>query len=449
MAQAEQAVAPGQAETPGAPGPAGRWLLPAGAVALAVVLAVYADDLAHHLGAMAQLRDLSVYRVGGLIARHVTPPYNPHAYSSLYTWHGPNAVSFTYTPSAAVVFALGSLLPWTALRWAMTLASLAALVLSAWLTLGALGYPRRAAQLGATLLVTAAALLMEPVQQNLGLGQINLLLLLLVVADLLPRPPRWWQGIGTGAAAGIKLIPLVFIPYLLLTRQLRKAATAAGTFVATILLGYLILPHDSSDYWAKGLCLKASRIVFLGTRGNQSLRGIATRFDGSVSGASMPWLAAAAVVMIAGLLIAAALYRAGRPVPAMLACALCGLLGSPLSWDHHWVWATLGFALLAHLAVRAHGWARAGWAAGAAALLFVFGAWPQFWDRLQGLTPAGWVWYGPTQYFAYGDNPAYQEYHWNTLQIVAGNSFVLAGLVALAVLGMAAFRLRAAAYRDR
>jgi alpha-1,2-mannosyltransferase len=126
----------------------------------------------------------------------------------------------------------------------------------------------------------------------------------------------------------------------------------------------------------------------------------------------------------------------------MLACALTGLLVSPLSWDHHWVWVAVGIALVGHRAVRARGPARAAWSAAAAGLLLAFGAWPQFWDRSQGLTPAGLVWYGPTQYFAYGDNPAYREYHWNGLQILFGNAFVLTGLIGLAALVAAAIRLR-------
>jgi alpha-1,2-mannosyltransferase len=447
VTQAGHAVAPEQAETSGSSRRAGIWLLAAGTVCLLLVLGVYVADLVHYLPGMTEMRDLAVYRAGGLITRHVSPPYNPHAYAPLYTWHGPNAVSFTYSPFAAIVFAVGSLLPWTALRWAMTLASLAALALSVWLTFGALGYYNRRVRAGATLLVTAAALLTEPVQQNLALGQINVLLMLLIAVDLLLPRQHWWNGIGIGVAAGIKLIPLIFIPYLLLTGRFRQAAVAAGTFVATIGLGYLILPHDSSKYWREGLFLKANRIVFLGTRGNQSLRGIVTRFADSVAGGSTPWLAAAAVVAIIGLLTAAALCWAGHPVPGMLACALTGLLVSPLSWDHHWVWVVPGMVLASHLAVRTRGWARMAWWAVVALLLFVFGAWPQFWDHTMGLTPAGWVWYGPTQYFAYGDNPAYHEYHWNGLQIVAGNSFVLAGLVALAGLAVAAIRLREPAVR--
>ena len=150
----------------------------------------------------------------------------------------------------------------------------------------------------------------------------------------------------------MKLTPLIFIPYLLLIRKYRQAATATATFAATVALGYAILPRDSGTYWADGLFLKANRIVFLGTRGNQSLRGVLTRLAGSVSSGTVPWVAAILVVT-AGLVTAALLYRARQPVPAMLACALTGLLVSPLSWDHHWVWVAPGIALLAHLGAKA------------------------------------------------------------------------------------------------
>jgi alpha-1,2-mannosyltransferase len=426
-----------------------RWLLPASAVLLAAVLAIYLADLATHLSSMAAMRDLVVYRNGGLIVRQVSPPYNGHLGSPLYDWTGQNGVQFTYPPFAAVIFAVGSVLPWTLLRSAMTVASLAALGLSLWITFGALGYrERRTVRLAATLGTCALALVTEPVQETLGLGQVNLLLMLLIVADLLTTGTlsgrtRWWHGIGIGVAAGIKLTPLIFIPYLVLIRRYRQAATAAVTFVITVLLGYAVLPRDSGTYWVHGLFLKANRIVFLGTRGNQSLRGVLTRLAGSVTSGTVPWIAVGILVVVIGLAAAALLYRAGQPVAAVLACALTGLLVSPLSWDHHWVWVAPGIALLAHLGARARGAVRAWWWAAGAGLVLVFGAWPQFWDLAQaGLTPAGLFWYGPATYFARGDQPWYHEFHWHGLQLLAGNSFVLAGLVALAALATAAFRLR-------
>ncbi len=449
--RAEPAAA-AEVTAPGATGRDGpRWLLPACAAALAAVLAVYVADLATHLPVMAAMRDLVVYREGGLIVRHVAPAYDGHLASPLYDWTGQNGVQFTYPPFAAVIFAVVSVLPWTVLRWAMTLASLAALGLSLWLTFGALGYrDKTAVRLAATLGVSALALATEPVQQTLALGQVNLLLMLLIVADLLTggaadmsARTRWWHGIGIGIAAGIKLTPLIFIPYLVLVRRYRQAATATVTFAVTVVLGYAILPRDSGRYWVHGLVFNANRIVFLGTRGNQSLRGVLTRLAGSVTAGTAPWLAVAALVLVVGVAAAALLYRAGHPVPGMLACALTGLLVSPLSWDHHWVWVAPGLALLVHLGAQARGAVRAWWWAAAAVLFGVFAAWPQFWDLAQaGLTPAGLFWYGPATYFARGDQPWYHEFHWHGLQILAGNSLVLAGLVALAALVVAAVRVR-------
>jgi glycosyl transferase family 87 len=436
----------------GATGPAGdraRWLLPAGAALLLVVLGVYLADLATHLSSMAAMRDLVVYRNGGLIVRHVAPAYDGHRASPLYDWTGPNGVQFTYPPFAAVIFAAASVLSWTAMRWVMTLVSLAALGLSLWLVFGALGYEDRPRiRLGATLGVSALALATEPVQQTLALGQVNLLLMLLVVADLLTASvlngqTRWWHGIGIGLASAVKLTPLIFIPYLLLVRRYRQAATAAGTFVATVLLGYAILPTDSDTYWLHGLVFNANRIVFLGTRGNQSLRGALTRLAGSVTAGTAPWLVAGIGVLIVGVVAGAVLYRAGHPVAGMLACALTGLLVSPLSWDHHWVWVAPAIALLAHQGARARGAVRAWWWAAGGAVVLVFGAWPQFWNLSQsGLTPAGLFWYGPTHYFARGDQPWFPEFHWHGLQLLAGNIFVLAGVAGLAALCVAAFRVR-------
>ena len=139
---------------------------------------------------------------------------------------------------------------------------------------------------------------------------------------------RWWHGFGIGIAAGVKLTPLIFVPYLLLIRKYRQAATATAVFAATVALGYAILPRDSRTYWADRLFLNANRIVFLGTRGNQSLRGIVTRLARSVNSGSTPWIVLAILVAVVGLVTAAALYRAGQPVPAMLACALTGLTES-------------------------------------------------------------------------------------------------------------------------
>jgi alpha-1,2-mannosyltransferase len=124
-----------------------------------------------------------------------------------------------------------------------------------------------------------------------------------------------------------------------------------------------------------------------------------------------------------------------------MACALTALLVSPISWDHHWVWVAPGLALLIGTAHRAAPGGRA-WYGLAAATWAIFAAWPDFWSAKAGLLQGGLIGYAPASAWAFGDNPAYAEYHWHGLQLLAGNLELLAGLALFAVALAAAFRLR-------
>jgi alpha-1,2-mannosyltransferase len=124
-----------------------------------------------------------------------------------------------------------------------------------------------------------------------------------------------------------------------------------------------------------------------------------------------------------------------------MACALTALLISPISWDHHWVWLAPGLALLVDAGRRAASRpASAAWYALAAAAWATFAAWPDFWSARAGLLQGGLIGYAPATAWAHGDNPAYAEYHWHGLQLLAGNLELLAGLALFAVLLTAAFR---------
>src|SRR5579863_2100254 len=316
----------------------GRWLLPAGLIAFAVALGSYVIYMVGHAkGYTLDPVDYAVYRSGGLIVRHIRPYYDPHLASPLYDWvgYGKLHLPFTYTPFASLTFALVSFVPYQAslnLSVAVNLLSLLAVV---WFTLGGLGYRRVVIRAGATLLGAAAVLWTEPVLRTIYLGQVNLVLLALIMWDLCqPDTPRnrWWKGFGTGIAAGIKLTPLVFIPYLLVARKFRQAALATAGFVVSVLLGFVILPGDSSKWWFGGLFAQGGRTGFIGWAGNQSLDGLITRLAGSVNGAKPAWIAAAILVGAVGVTGAALLDRKGYLLPGLLMAALTGLLVSPISW---------------------------------------------------------------------------------------------------------------------
>jgi alpha-1,2-mannosyltransferase len=413
----------------------GRMLLIAGAAVAAVAAAAYLAALASHpFAAMLKGFDLQVYLDGGQQALH-------HS-GNLYSWHYENhpGIQFTYTPFAALLFAVGSLLPFRALTGLVALVSTAALAATIWIAFRELGW-RGTARAGATLLLTGLVFWTEPVQRALYLGQVELVLMAVVVWDLCQPDRRRWKGVATGVAAGIKLVPLLFIVYLVITRRFRQAAVAAGAFLATVVIGFAVLPGPSKTWWIDGNFFQAGRTGFVGDQQNQSLRGTLTRLAGSVSGVAPYWLLTAVIVAVLGLAAAAILHNSGRTFAGLMACALTALLVSPISWDHHWVWIAPGLALIIDAGVRAAGAARAAWLVLAAAVLIIYGAWPDFWSRTAGLVQGGLINYAPASWFAHGDNPAYAEYHWHGLQLIAGNLYLLAGAGLFIVVCATAFRL--------
>jgi alpha-1,2-mannosyltransferase len=395
----------------------------AAAVFVVALGAYLADVLIHPLPDMLTWFDLRVYNHAGTIARQ-----SP---GTLYTWQLQPGIKFTYTPFAALVFAFGSLLPWTVLTRLMTVVSIAALLTTIWLTLRALGW--RGQRLAVALLgIGAVALWTEPVQRGLHLGQVELLLMVLIVWDLTQDDRHWWKGAGIGVAAGIKLIPLIYIPYLVLSGKFRQAAVASGVFLGTILIGFPFLPGASSKYWLTGYFLRPRNVGAVGSLLNQSLLAMLTRADGSERAANPTWLALAAVIAVLGVIAAAMLDRRGRPVAGWVTCALTGLLVSPISWDHHWIWVVPVIVVLVDAAVRSPGAAR--WAFGvlAAGVAAVYGGWPYLNGEQEGV-PHGLIG------FFIGPHPRHEQYYLHGIQILSWNLFAIAGLV------MFAFALAAAA----
>ena len=410
-------------------------LLAGGAAALVAVLAWYAHLIYRHPGMSSFPLDLSVYRDAGLIVRHVPPFYHPHLASPLLDWPGPPGyagIKFIYPPFAALPFAFMSLLPLRTLQIAAIGAGVAAVLVTEAAMVAALGQLRGARGAGLVLLTSAAALMLEPVQRTLYLGQVELVLMALVTWDMCQPERRWWQGAGVGVAAGIKMVPLIFIPYLLLTRRFRQAAVAAGAFAATVAIGFAVLPRDSSQWWLHGLFARGSYAGNVSYAGNQSLLAVIARAGGSHT----EWLATAVLTAILGLAAAAALDRAGHRPLGLAMTALTGLLVSPISWDHHWVWIALAAPILACYGQAARGAARWACWGSAVLLLAVFGAWPtRLWGELT--DRAGWdrgiIW-APL-------NGGGQEVQWHGLQLLAGNAYVLTGLALFAVLAAAAATL--------
>lgn len=330
-------------------GPAAPWSArrraAAAVLALGVSLLGYAYLTYLQSGIPWRFVDLDVYYDAAVKLRE--------APSQVYTRDfGSRKLPFLYPPFAAYLFRWAAVGGAQVLAWAMTLLSIVCIVVIAWLSAGLAGYRERTRRVALTATVAAIAIWMEPVQHNLFVGQVNLVLVALVIADFsLPAGHRA-RGVGIGLAAGIKMTPGIFIIYLLLTGRVRAAFTAAGVFVGTVGAGWLLMPGASERFWAQG-SLSGARLdpAYLASPYNQSLLAAAVRVFGDPGVARAFWMIASAVVVVGGLAAARVFGRHGRELTGVMVVALVAVLVSPIAWTHHWVWLVAALVPLTAAAI--------------------------------------------------------------------------------------------------
>jgi alpha-1,2-mannosyltransferase len=331
--------------------------------------------------------DLDVYRYGGeAVLEHVS------AYAKDDPLHG---YPYTYPPFAAWLMAPLALLPGWLAAALWTGASAGCLAGTVVLVRRTLGWSGPG---WLVIAVSAAAVALEPVWQNVVFGQINLILMPAILLDLL-RPERRTAGVLVGIAAGIKLTPLVFVVLLVLIGRRAAAARAVATFAGTVAIGFLAMP-DARSYWGERL-LDPTRVGPPSLAHNQSVSGALTRLlDGPPS--TLLWLAVAGPLAVATVLVGAAWWRRGDRLTGTCLGAVAMLLASPVSWSHHWVWAVpIALALWERSRVSSVLWS------------VVFVARPILWP------PWG----------------EHREYAWRWYDHLDGNAYVLGALVLVGWLG--------------
>lgn len=182
---------------------------------------------------------------------------------------------------------------------------------------------------------TAVTIWIEPLRSTFDYGQVNVLLMLGVLWAVLTT--RWWlSGLLVGVAAGIKLTPAIAGVYLVGVRRWAAAAFSFVVFVATIGVSALVVGDQTRYYFTK-LLGDAHRVGPIATSINQSWRGGISRILGYDAGFGAPVLAAIAVTAVLAVLAWRALDTSDR-LGRLLVVELFGLLLSPISWTHHWVW---------------------------------------------------------------------------------------------------------------
>src|SRR6516165_3246420 len=303
-------------------------------VALNVAAAgIYFVHVGHGIGLGGYRIDLDVYRTGAKVLLH-----GGDLYGRLPRLGDGHQLPFTYPPFAALTFIPLALVGYAAADWLLTAVTIACVAASLWCFAAATTGEAGARMRRLLPWALPAALLLEPVRSTLTFGQINALLMALVSLDCLTRAPRWPRGIGVGIAAAVKLTPGIFLLFFLLRRDLRSAARAGLAFAACTGAAFALAPHDSLRYWT-GIAYQPARVGGIAYAANQSILGTLARLGLSHPARAWLWLALSLLVGALTVTGMRGALKAGQVTYALLLNAAAGLLISPISRSHHWVWA--------------------------------------------------------------------------------------------------------------
>ena len=378
-----------------------RWI-----VAAILGCAIFVTLGAWAYGLFDGMIDLQVYRMGGsvLLDRE-----------SLYDAELPGSgLPFTYPPFAAIAMVPLAAVPWGVALVVWTTISVlsigliwrASLPATAWSLLPGQWRERRIVVLAA---LTGLSLLLEPVWQTIQFGQINLLLTAMILLDLVRPANAKWRGFWVGVTIGVKLTPLPFLAFLLITKQWRAFRNAVLGLLATMAIGFAVVPNQSWEYWTV-VIRNANRVGGLAYTANQSFMGFLSRLGDEASWVEPTWFLLSAVFGLAVLWLARRFWLADERVTAISVMALAVLYASPVSWSHHWVWIIpLGVSLIRAV------------------------------NRQWGYRPAvatGVLWYGlfvlrSIWWVPYRDD---RELSWSFWQSIPGNSHLILGMTAFLVL---------------
>lgn len=267
---------------------------------------------------------------------------------------------FTYPPFAALLFTGLAAMGFFASSLVFILAALVgAGVVAAWLArhyFGLTGWRSAFAdyRFRTTALVGAGAiLLLGPWRDTFVFGQINIILMGVILADFAlygkvrAGEIRWPAGLLIGLAAGVKLTPLAFGLYFLVRRDFKALGWMAAGFFGSIAFAWAVLPQASMDFWTK-ILPDTGRIGGPAYVDNLSLKGLLLHFgmpDSSLT--NVVWMVLSlGLVVLAGLIIKWAV-EADENFIAVSASAILMLLISPVSWSHHWVWVAVALPSMA------------------------------------------------------------------------------------------------------
>jgi alpha-1,2-mannosyltransferase len=288
--------------------------------------------------------DIDIYQMGGQSWLDGRPLYRGDV-----LFHTPIGLNlpFTYPPLAAIVFCPFAWLHMPAASVAVTALTLVLLIVSTVIVLTRLDVWNTSALVPgpawlrrwwlAVVIVAPAVIWLEPISSNFDFGQINVVLMTLVIADCVPRRTPWPRGLLLGLGIALKLTPAVFLLYFLVRRDFRTATTAVTSFGVATLLGFILAWSDSWEYWTHTVH-HTDRIGSAALNTDQNIAGALARVGLGEQLRFLLWVGLCVAVLALTVWAMRRVLQAGEPTLAVICVALFGLMVSPVSWSHHWVW---------------------------------------------------------------------------------------------------------------
>jgi alpha-1,2-mannosyltransferase len=272
--------------------------------------------------------DFGVYRAGGSAVLH-----GRTLYGAAFRAHtGTLPLPFTYPPFSAIAFVILAVMPWAlaAVLWFLvSVGSLVYIVRESFVEFLKRFDRRRA--LIALAIIAGLLSWTVPVRDTFWYGQINLILVAMVLADCLRVEKR--KGVLVGLATALKLTPGLFVAYFIVTRQ--KAAAVRSLVTVAVCWGgaALLLPGASKQYWLHD-AFNISRPGSPANFRNQTLDGLIYREHWP----HWLWIPFVVLVGVFGLWRAHNAHRRGNELAAVVLVGLTAVLVAPISWIHTEVW---------------------------------------------------------------------------------------------------------------
>ena len=248
-------------------------------------------------------------------------------YSGDVLFHTPIGLNlpFTYPPLAAIAFCPFAWLHMPAASVAITVLTLVLLIVSTVIVLSSLDVWNTSTLLPgpawlrrlwlAVVIVAPASIWLEPISSNFAFGQINVVLMTLVIADCVPRRTPWPRGLLLGLGIALKLTPAVFLLYFLLRRDNRAALTALASFAGATLLGFVLAWSDSWEYWTHTVH-HTDRIGAAALNTDQNIAGALARIGLGEHARFLLWVAGCLLVLALTIWAMRRVLRAGEPTLA-------------------------------------------------------------------------------------------------------------------------------------